>query len=108
MSKALLETKNIVNEVTRVLRMEGQAVLRCMEKLESADAEGEAARFLSVLEEYQKAPEVTRERLYLEMIEDVFSSANIILLDENSGGAGGVVPYLPLDQLRTPSTGGSN
>lgn len=73
------------------------------------EAEGEAARFLSVLEEYQKAPEVTRERLYLEMMEDVFGSANIILLDENSGGSGGVVPYLPLDQLRTPSnSGGSN
>jgi len=73
------------------------------------EAQGEAPRFLSVLEEYQKAPEVTRERLYLEMVEDVFSSANVILLDENSDGSGGVVPYLPLDQLRTPSTsGGSN
>lgn len=71
------------------------------------EAEGEAARFLSVLEEYQKAPVVTRERLYLEMVEDVFGSANIILLDETQGG-GGVVPYLPLDQLRTPSNGGSN
>lgn len=71
------------------------------------EAQGEAARFLSVLEEYQKAPEVTRERLYLEMIEDVFGTANIILLDQNEGGSG-AVPYLPLEQLRTPSTGGSN
>jgi membrane protease subunit HflK len=63
------------------------------------------------LTEYQRAPEVTRERLYLEMMEDVFSSANVILLDENTSGQGGVVPYLPLDQLRTPgatTTGGSN
>ncbi|MCF2904415.1 FtsH protease activity modulator HflK [Octadecabacter sp. CECT 8868] len=73
------------------------------------EAEGEAARFVSVLEEYQKAPDVTRQRLYLEMVEDVFSSGNIILLDETGGeGGGGVVPYLPLDQLRSPSTGGSN
>ncbi|WP_281984051.1 FtsH protease activity modulator HflK [Thalassorhabdomicrobium marinisediminis] len=74
------------------------------------EAEGEAARFLSVLEEYQKAPEVTRERLYLEMIEDVMNSANIILLDEatSEGGGSGVVPYLPLDQLRNSNTGGSN
>ena len=71
------------------------------------EAQGEAARFLSVLEEYQKAPEVTRERLYLEMIEDVFGSANIILLDDSEGG-NGAVPYLPLEQLRTSSTGGSN
>ncbi len=73
------------------------------------EAEGEAARFLSVLEEYTKAPDVTRQRLYLEMVEEVFGSANIILLDENAGGDSGVVPYLPLDQLRTPSnSGGSN
>ncbi len=71
------------------------------------EASGEAARFLSVLTEFQKAPEVTRERLYLEMMEDVFSSANIILLDDAEGGTG-AVPYLPLEQLRTPSTGGSN
>ena len=72
------------------------------------EAQGEAARFVSVLEEYQKAPEVTRERLYLEMVEDVFSSANIILLDETEGG-NGAVPYLPLEQLRTPTNnGGSN
>ena len=72
------------------------------------EAQGEAARFLSVLTEYQKAPEVTRERLYLEMVEDVFGTANIILLDEGAGGEGGVVPYLPLDELRRPTTGGSN
>lgn len=71
-------------------------------------AEGEASRFVSVLEEYQKAPEVTRERLYLEMMEDVFGSANIILLDDQAGGDGGVVPYLPLDQLRPSNSGGSN
>ncbi len=72
------------------------------------EARGEAARFLSVLEEYTKAPEVTRSRLYLEMAEDVFGNANIILLDETEGG-NGAVPYLPLEQLRTtPSTGGSN
>ena len=73
------------------------------------EAQGEAARFVSVLEEYEKAPEVTRERLYLEMVEDVFSSANVILLDESADGSSGVVPYLPLDQLRTPTNnGGSN
>ena len=71
------------------------------------EAQGEAARFLSVLEEYQKAPGVTRERLYLEMVEDVFGTANIILLDDTEGGSG-AVPYLPLEQLRTPTTGGSN
>ena len=73
------------------------------------EAEGEASRFLAVLNEYSKAPEVTRQRLYLETIEDVFSTSDIILLDDtgDSGGAG-VVPYLPLDQVRRPTTQGNN
>ena len=65
------------------------------------EAEGEAARFSSVLEEYAKAPEVTRKRLYLETMEQVLGRVDKIILDENGGGAGqGVVPYLPLNELR--------
>ena len=62
------------------------------------EAAGEAARFLSVLEEYAQAPEVTRKRLYLETIEDVYGRVDKIILDESAGG-GGVVPYLPLNEL---------
>ena len=47
------------------------------------------------------APEVTRRRMYLETMEKVLGDVNKVLLDGNAGGAGGVVPYLPLDQLRT-------
>jgi len=74
------------------------------------EAQGEASRFLAVLGEYLQAPEVTRIRLYLETVEAVFGSTDIILLDDNGQGGGGVVPYLPLDQVRRPSTldGGSN
>lgn len=61
-----------------------------------ADAEGDAARFLSLLSEYQKAPRVTRERLYLEAIEDVYSRTNKIILDTESSGN---LLYLPVDQL---------
>lgn len=68
-------------------------------------ARGEAARFESIYEEYKKAPEVTRKRLYLETMERVFSDINKVILDENGGGASGVVPYLPLNELRT---GGGN
>ena len=63
-----------------------------------AEATGQAARFLKVYEEYKKAPEVTRERLFLEMQEKVLSGADKIILD-NRGGSG-VMPYLPLDQLQ--------
>ncbi|MEM6578525.1 MAG: FtsH protease activity modulator HflK [Pseudomonadota bacterium] len=67
------------------------------------EAEGEASRFSAVLTEYQKAPEVTRKRLYLETMEDVLGDMELIILDENGGGSGGVVPYLPLNELRRNS-----
>ncbi|WP_338549731.1 FtsH protease activity modulator HflK [Roseovarius phycicola] len=71
------------------------------------EAQGEASRFTAVLGEYQKAPEVTRKRLYLEAMEDVLGDMDKIILDENSGGGQGVVPYLPLNELRrNPAAGG--
>jgi membrane protease subunit HflK len=62
------------------------------------EAQGEASRFSAVLGEYQLAPEVTRKRLYLETIEEVYSGVNKIILDEGADGSG-VVPYLPLNEL---------
>ena len=69
---------------------------------------GEASRFEAVLKEYLVAPEVTRKRLYLETMEKVFGDVDKIILEGQSGGAGGqgVVPYLPLNELRR--NGGSN
>ena len=99
------------NRVTAQARGNAAQILEVSEGYRARvvnEAQGEAARFVSVLEEYSKAPDVTRQRLYLEMAEDVFDSANIILLDEQAGGEGGVVPYLPLDQLRSQTSGGSN
>ena len=69
------------------------------------DAIGEASRFLAVYAEYVKAPEVTRRRMYLETMEKVFGGMNKVLLDGVSGEAGGVVPYLPLNEL---TRGGTN
>jgi membrane protease subunit HflK len=67
------------------------------------EAIGQASRFAQVLEEYKKAPEVTRQRLYLETMERVLGGADKIILD-NKGGSG-VVPYLPLDQLQRKPQG---
>ncbi|CUH77963.1 Modulator of FtsH protease HflK [Tritonibacter multivorans] len=72
------------------------------------EASGEAARFTSVLQEYEKAPEVTRKRLYLETMEDVFSRVDKIILDDAGGNGQGVVPYLPLNELRKSNTGDNN
>ena len=62
-----------------------------------ADATGEAARFSSILNEYLQAPDITRQRMYLETIERVFAKTDKILIDETGGS--GVVPYLPLSEV---------
>ena len=70
------------------------------------DAQGEAARFNSVYAEYAKAPEVTRKRMYLETMEKVLGSVDKVILDGEAGQ--GVVPYLPLDQIRRSNPAGSD
>lgn len=62
------------------------------------EAEGEASRFVAVYNEYAKASEVTRKRLYLETMERVLGGVEKIIIDEEGGQ--GVVPYLPLNELR--------
>ena len=62
------------------------------------EAEGEAQRFLSVYDEYRKAPEVTRKRLFLETMEEVLADSNKVIVESGQNGQG-VVPYLPLPEL---------
>jgi modulator of FtsH protease HflK len=71
-----------------------------------AEATGQAARFLKVLEEYKKAPDVTRQRIYLETMEHVLGGTDKILLNTNAPNGGGVVPYLPLNELTHLPPGG--
>jgi membrane protease subunit HflK len=71
-----------------------------------AEATGQTSRFLQIYEQYKKAPGVTRQRMYLETMERVLGGTDKIILDS---GAGGVVPYLPLNELlkpNPPQTGG--
>ncbi len=63
------------------------------------EAEGEAARFVSVYDEYAKAPEVTRQRLFLETMEEVLGGSEKVIIEQGSSGSG-VIPYLPLPALR--------
>ncbi len=65
-----------------------------------ATSEGEAERFTLLLAEYQKAPKVTRERLYLDAMQQVMSSTNKVLVDVDGGSN---VLYLPLDKMVPPS-----
>lgn len=70
-----------------------------------AEAQGAAARFKQVYEEYKKAPEVTRERMFIETMERVLSGTDKLIIDKAPGGQG-IVPYLPLNELgRRPPAG---
>ncbi|MBU2980843.1 FtsH protease activity modulator HflK [Lentibacter algarum] len=97
------------NKVLAAARGESAQVLEEAEGYRARvvnEAEGEASRFTAVLSEYQKAPQVTRKRLYLEMMEDVLGDVDKIILggDESQG----IVPYLPLNELRKNQAGGNN
>ena len=105
--RLIQEARAYINKVVPEAR---GAAARITQKAEAykarvvAEAKGEAARFKSIYSEYVKAPEVTRERLYIEMMERVFSGTDKIILD-NDGKSGGVVPYLPLNELnKKPAT----
>ena len=67
-----------------------------------ATAEGDAQRFKSVLTEYQKAPQVTRDRLYTDAMQQIYSSVSKVMVDTKSGSN---MLYLPLDKLLQQSTG---
>ena len=66
-----------------------------------AEATGQTSRFLKIYEQYKNAPEVTRERMYLETMERVLGGTEKIILDSGTGG-NSVVPYLPLSELTRP------
>jgi len=66
-----------------------------------AEAEGEAQRFLSILAEYELAPAVTRQRIYLETMQQIFANMNKVILDTENG----VAPYFPLPAI---TQGGGN
>ena len=61
-----------------------------------ATAEGDAQRFSAILAEYQKAPQVTRERMYLETMQQVYGNVNKVIVDSKQGSN---LLYLPLDQI---------
>ena len=102
MERSKNEAEAYANDVIPRARGEAAKVLQAAEAYKKevvAKAEGEASRFLSIYNEYAKAKKVTQERMYLETMEDVLADINKIIIDKNSGE--GVVPYLPLQELKT-------
>jgi modulator of FtsH protease HflK len=69
-----------------------------------AEAKGQSARFLKVYDEYKKAPDVTRQRIYLETMERVLGGSEKLIYDGGGSSSPGVVPYLPLNDLTAHRT----
>jgi membrane protease subunit HflK len=100
------EAEAYANRVVPEARGKAAAIVQEAEgyKLQTvAEATGQVSRFNQIYEQYKKAPEVTRERLYLETMERVLGGMDKIILDQSGGQGQGVVPYLPLAPL-TPRT----
>lgn len=101
--------REYANRVVPEARGQAQRALeeaRAYQARVTAEARGQAERFSSILGEYQKAPEVTRERMYLETVERVLAPMNKVIVDEDASG--GVVPYLPLSEIKRPAAAQGN
>ncbi|KAI93286.1 membrane protein, partial [Rhodomicrobium udaipurense JA643] len=102
------EAEAYANRVVPEARGEAQRILQGAQGYREqavAEATGRTERFLKVFDEYQKAPDVTRKRMYLETLERVLGGMDKIIIDEKSG-SNGVVPYLPLNELQRTQSGG--
>ena len=102
------DAQRIFNEKIPRARGEAQKILedaRAYAARVTEDARGQADRFNQVYEEYQYAPDVTRQRMYLETVETVLADMNKVIIENETGS--GVVPYLPLTELnRQPQNRG--
>jgi membrane protease subunit HflK len=115
LDRSVNESQTYANQVIPQARGNVAKIIQAAEAYKSqtvAQATGETSRFIKIYEQYKKAPEVTRERMYLETMERVLGGADKIIIDTKEGSAG-VVPYLPLKELAPsphanehPRTGG--
>ncbi len=106
--RARNEAEAYANRVIPEARGDAQRILQAAQGYREqavAEAKGRTERFLKVYEEYQKAPEVTRKRMYLETLERVLGGMDKLIIDEKAS-ANGVVPYLPLGDLQRGGQGG--
>jgi len=112
--RSVNEAQTYANRVVPEARGNVAKITQAAEAYKSqtvAEANGQTSRFVQIYEQYKKAPDVTRERMYLETMERVLGNSNKIIMESNPG-AQGVVPYLPLGELGTaaprsqPQTGG--
>jgi len=100
MERSKNEAEAYANDVIPRARGEAAKIMQEAEAYKQkvvASAEGEASRFVSIFNEYDKAKEVTQERMYLETMEKVLADIEKVIIEKGAGS--GVVPYLPLPEL---------
>ena len=106
LERAQNEAQTYANRVVPEARGRAAQILQGADAYKSqtvAEATGQMSRYLKIHDEYLKAPDVTRKRMYLETMERVLGGTEKIILDSSGpSGGSGVVPYLPLNELRRP------
>jgi membrane protease subunit HflK len=99
------EANTYANKVVPEARGEADRILQAAEGYKQqtvAEANGQAARFVKIYDEFAKAPEVTRKRMFLETMERILGGSEKIIIDPRSTPQG-VTPFLPLDQINRQS-----
>ena len=102
LERAQNEAQTYANRVVPEARGRAAKILQDAEAYREqtvAEAKGQASRFSQVHEQYKKAPDVTRQRIYLETMERVLGAADKTIIDSGAQSSSGVVPYLPLTSL---------
>jgi membrane protease subunit HflK len=102
--KNINEGNTYRNQVLPRAKGEAETIIQRAEGYKAqkvASAKGDIQRFNQVYDQYAKAKDITSERLYIEAIEEVLRNVNKVLIDKNGAG---VVPYLPLPELRSGQT----
>jgi membrane protease subunit HflK len=113
LERAQNEAQTYANRVVPEARGRAAQILQGADAYKSqtvAEAVGQTSRFTKIFDEYKKAPDVTRKRMYLETMERVLGGTDKIILDSTGQSGGGVVPYLPLNELTRrppPQSGGA-
>ena len=100
--RAQNEAQGYANRVVPEARGRASQILQVAEGYNEqavAEAKGQSARFEKVYDEYKKAPDVTRQRIYLETMERILGPSEKLIYEGGQSGQGGVVPFLPLGYL---------
>ena len=108
-SRFVNEAQAQANSIVPQARGDAARILRDAEAYRTqtvAEARGQTARYTKVFDEYRKAPEVTRQRLYLETMERVLGAGDKIILDRSAGAPPLILPLTPFDLTPKPAAAG--